>query len=412
MDTSSLPSEVAGEIIENQSQSLVTAQGGWMEPRIGNNAQFFSKEAISRVKAIGGSRSARAVGRRLGGIGVTAVVVALAACGSDAESGGTPDATASAGVVNVYSHRHYDADQELFDRFAETTGIEVNVVTASADELITRLQNEGASSPADVLITVDAGRLHRAKELNLLQPIQSSVLEANVPEHLRDRDGQWYGLTQRARIIAYARDRVQPSELSTYAALAGPEWRGRILIRSSSNVYNQSLLAAIIANEGPEAAESWAAGIVANMAREPAGGDTDQIKAVAAGAGDIAITNTYYLAQLYNSDDAEDRRVAEQIGAFFPDQGGRGTHVNVSGAGVTRNAPNRENAIRLIEFLSADEAQGVFAEQVQEYPVKPGVARSATLQEWGEFQTDNLDLTRLGELNSEAVRIFDRVGWR
>jgi iron(III) transport system substrate-binding protein len=318
----------------------------------------------------------------------------------------------SPGVVNVYSHRHYDADQQLFDRFTETTGIRVNVVTASADELITRLENEGAQSPADVLITVDAGRLHRAKERGLLQSVSSPVLEANIPENLRDRDGQWYGLTQRARIIAYHRERVQPEALSTYAALAEPEWNGRVLIRSSSNVYNQSLLASIIANAGAEVAEQWAAGVTANMARPPSGGDTDQIKAVAAGAGDVAVTNTYYLAQLVNSSDAEEQRVAAQIGAFFPNQETTGTHVNVSGAGVTASSQNRDNAIRLIEFLSSDEAQRVHAEQVQEYPVKPGVARSATLQSWGEFRRDPLDLTRLGELNEEAVRIFDRVGWR
>ncbi len=333
----------------------------------------------------------------------------LAACGADSEGAATAD---SPGEVNVYSHRHYDADQRLFDRFTELTGIRVNVVSASADELITRLENEGAASPADILITVDAGRLHRAKERNLLRSISSPVLDENIPVHLRDRDGQWYGLTQRARIIAYHKDRVNPATLSTYEALAGEEWRGRVLIRSSSNVYNQSLLAAIIANGDGEAAEEWAAGVNANMARAPSGGDTDQIKAVAAGAGDVAITNTYYLAQLMNSADPEERRVADQIGAFFPNQGTTGTHVNVSGAGVTRSSPNPENAIRLIEFLSSDEAQGVFAEEVQEYPVKPGVSRSSTLEGWGDFRADTLDLTRLGELSDEAVRIFDRVGWR
>lgn len=334
--------------------------------------------------------------------------LALAACGSEGESSGE----VSAGEVNVYSHRHYDTDQELFRRFTEQTGIQVNVVTASADELITRLENEGASSPADILITVDAGRLQRAKERGLLQPVESEVLEANIPDHLRDRDGQWFGLTQRARVIAYHRDRVQPEELSTYEALAGSEWNDRVLIRSSSNVYNQSLLASLIAHVGEEAAAEWAAGIVENMAREPSGGDTDQIKAVAAGAGDVAVVNTYYLARLGASDDAEERRVAEQIGAFFPNQGDRGTHVNVSGAGVTRSSSNLENAVRLIEFLSDDEAQQLFAEANHEYPVKPGVAWSATLQEWGEFQADTLDLTVLGELNADAVRVADRAGWR
>jgi iron(III) transport system substrate-binding protein len=343
---------------------------------------------------------------------MTALAAVLSGCGRDAGEGGGDARADAAGVVNVYSHRHYETDQELFRRFTEQTGIAVNVITASADELITRLENEGARSPADILITVDAGRLHRAKELGLLQPVTSAVLEANVPEHLRDRDGQWFGLTQRARILAYHAGRVQPEELSTYEALAGPEWKGRVLIRSSSNVYNQSLLASILAHDGPDAAAAFASGIVGNMARAPSGGDTDQIKAVAAGAGDVAVVNTYYLALLVESGDPEERRVAAEVRPFFPGQSGRGTHVNVSGAGVTRNAPNRENAIRLIEFLSEDEAQRLFAEANQEYPVKPGIPWSATLRGWGDFEADALDLTRLGELNAEAVRIFDRVGWR
>lgn len=335
------------------------------------------------------------------------------ACSAGSDGAGDSAAAAgTAGVVNVYSHRHYETDRELFQRFTEQTGIAVNVITASADELITRLENEGADSPADVLITVDAGRLHRAKARGLLQPVSSEVLEANIPEHLRDRDGQWFGLTQRARIFVRHTGRVQPDELSTYAALAEPKWRGRVLIRSSSNVYNQSLLASVIAHLGLERAELWAAGIVANMARDPSGGDSDQIKAVAAGVGDVAVSNSYYLARLVISDDPEERRVAGQVAPFFPDQEGRGTHVNVSGAGVTRGAPNRENAIRLIEFLSGDEAQRLFAESNGEYPVKPGVPWSATLQSWGQFKADTLDLTRLGELNDEAVRIADRVQWR
>jgi len=239
-----------------------------------------------------------------------------------------------------------------------------------------------------------------------------SVLSRLVPEHLRDRDGQWWGLTRRARIIAYHRERVDVENLSTYEALAEDRWEGRILIRSSDNVYNQSLLASLIAHNGAEAAEEWAGGIVENMAREPAGGDTDQVRAVAAGEGDVAVVNTYYVARLAGSDDPQERRVAEQIGVFFPDQDGRGAHVNVSGAGVTRNAPNRDNAVRLLEFLTGDEAQRLFAEANQEYPVKPGVPWSSTLESWGEFQADTLDLTRLGELNEQAVQIFDRVGWR
>jgi len=318
----------------------------------------------------------------------------------------------SAGVVNVYSHRHYDIDQQLFETFTAQTGIQVNVVTAAADELVTRLENEGAQSPADVLITVDIGRLHRAKQRGLLQSVSSPVLDANIPAHLRDAEGQWFGLTQRARILVYHKGRVQPGELASYEDLAGPAWKGRVLTRSSSNVYNESLTAAMVAHLGAEGAQAWAAGIAANMAQPPSGGDADQIKAVAAGVGDVALVNTYYLARMVESVDAEERRVAEQVAPFFPNQDGRGAHINVSGAGVTASSKNRENAIRLLEFLSGDEAQRLFAEGGHEYPVKPGVAWSATLQSWGQFKADDLSLTRIGELSEQAVRLFDLAGWR
>jgi iron(III) transport system substrate-binding protein len=339
-----------------------------------------------------------------------AMAMAMAAC----TAGDRPEASATsgAGEVNVYSHRHYDTDQQLFDRFTQATGIRVNVVTASADELITRLENEGAASPADVLITVDAGRLHRARSRGLLQPIRSEALEGNVPTHLRDRDGHWFGLTQRARVIFYHKDRVDPATISGYADLAEARFKGRILVRSSESVYNQSLLAAIIAHRGEDAAAAWARGVVANLARNPSGGDTDQVKAVAAGAGDIAIANTYYVVRLAQSQDPEEVRVFEQVGVLFPDQDGHGTHVNVSGAGVTAHAPNRANAIALLEFLSGDEAQELFASAGGEYPVKEGVAWAPALRAWGTFRADTLDLTRLGELNDAAVRVFDRAGWR
>ncbi len=315
-------------------------------------------------------------------------------------------------VVNVYSHRHYDADQLLFDRFEELTGIGVRVVTASADELITRLEREGEASPADLLITVDAGRLHRAREIGLLQPVSSAELSRVVPAHLRDPDGYWFGLTQRARILAYARDRVHPAELATYEMLSGSEWEGRVLVRSSENIYNVSLLASIIAANGAEAAEQWTGGVVRNLARPPQGNDSDQILDVAAGVGDVTIVNTYYVARLLNDGDLATRELASRVGVLFPNQGGRGTHVNVSGAGVTTHAPNADNAVRLVEFLLSEEAQRVFAETIFEYPVRPGVPWSETLHDWGQFRADTLNLRRLGELNSDAVMTFDRAGWR
>jgi iron(III) transport system substrate-binding protein len=351
---------------------------------------------------------------RLGGLAVVLGVAALgaAAGGCAREGGGHTDAGTGSGVVNVYSHRHYDIDQQLFARFTEETGIRVNVVTGSADELITRLQTEGASSPADLLITVDAGRLHRARERGLLQPVQSAVLEQNVPARFRDPQGHWYGLTVRARVLVYARHRVQPDEIATYESLATPEWRGRVLVRSSENVYNQSLLASMIAQVGEPAALQWAEGIARNLARSPSGGDTDQVKAVAAGVGDVAISNTYYVAKLAASDDPQEQRVYQQIGVVFPNQGDRGTHINVSGAGVTAHAPNRDNAVRLIEFLVGDEAQRLYAEGNQEYPVRAGVPVSAVLQSWGEYRAEEIDLVRLGELNSQAVMLSDRARWR
>jgi len=329
------------------------------------------------------------------------LLLILAACG-----------TVDDDAVHVYSHRHYDTDQALFDQFEEQTGIRVRVVSASADELIARLEREGSASPADLLITVDAGRLHRAREMGLLQPASSEVLDAAVPPHLRDPDGYWVGLTRRARIIAYARDRVAPSELSTYEALTDPEWRDRILVRSSENIYNVSHLASIVAAHGVEAAEAWAADLVLNFARPPQGNDTDQIRDVAAGVGDVALVNTYYVGRLLNSEDAASRELGQRVGVFFPNQDDRGVHVNVSGAGVTAHAPNRENALRLLEFLVGIEAQTAFAEANFEYPVREDVSWAPTLQDWGEFRQDPLPLSRLGELNNEAVRIFDRVGWR
>ncbi|HLV02829.1 MAG TPA: Fe(3+) ABC transporter substrate-binding protein [Acidobacteriota bacterium] len=317
-----------------------------------------------------------------------------------------------AGEVNVYSHRHYEIDATLFEDFTRETGIKVNVVKGNADELIKRLELEGDQSPADLLITVDAGRLHRAKEKNLLQPIQSELVKQRVPSHLRDPEGYWFGLTQRARVIVYSKERVDPAKLSTYEALIEPEWKGRILVRSSSNIYNQSLLASMIATRGKEEALKWARGIVTNMARTPRGSDRDQIKAIASGVGDIALVNTYYLGLMLTSADPQEREAASKVAIFFPNQGDRGAHVNVSGAGVTRSAKNVENAVHLLEFLVDEDAQGLFARANSEYPVNPAVEPSELLQSWGDFKADTLNLPLLGEHNLDAVQIFDQAGWR
>lgn len=338
-------------------------------------------------------------------------LVAFSACKNDNNKTGSTS-EGEENVVNVYTHRHYASDQVLFKQFEETTRIKVNVINASADELIQKMSIEGAQSPADVLITVDAGRLTRAKDQNLLQPIESDVLNRTIAPHLKDSENYWFGLTKRARIIAYAKDRVDSTDLSTYEDLASDKWKGRILIRSSENIYNQSLLASLIVNNGEDEAREWAEAMVENMARSPKGNDRDQVKAVVGGEGDIAIVNTYYIGNMLNSDNPEEVKAAEAVGIFFPNQDGRGTHINVSGAGVARYAPNKENAIKFIEFLISKEAQEVFANSNYEYPVNPTVKPAPLLQEWGEFKEDSLTLSKLGEFNKKAVIIFDEAGWK
>lgn len=330
------------------------------------------------------------------------VAALLVACGS-----------ASAAEVNLYSSRHYDSDKVLVERFTRATGIKVNVIEADIGPLVQRLQAEGRNSPADLLITVDIANLWRAKELGLLQPVRSPAIDETVPAELRDPDGHWTGLSQRARVLIYAKDRVKPAELSTYEALAEPKWKGRVVVRSSTHVYNQSLTAAMIAANGVAKTEAWARALAGNLARPPQGGDADQIKAVAAGLADVAIANTYYFARMLAPNaSAEDKAVAAKVAAFFPNQDGRGTHVNISGAGVTRNAPNRDNAIKYLEFLLGAEAQQIFAEGNHEYPVRAGTAQATTVASLGRFKADHVALAELGRLNAEAVRLTDRAGWR
>ncbi|MDG1892066.1 MAG: Fe(3+) ABC transporter substrate-binding protein [Verrucomicrobiota bacterium] len=317
----------------------------------------------------------------------------------------------SAAELNIYSHRHYDSDAILFKQFSEETGIKINVVKGSADQLIQRLISEGSNSPADVLLTVDAGRLHRAKVAGVLQPVQSDKLLRRVPSPLRDPEGYWYGMTVRSRVIVYSKDRVKPSELSTYEALARPEWKGRIVVRSSGNIYNQSLLASIMVANGEEKALNWAKAIRKNMARSPRGSDRDQARAVAAGLADLAIMNTYYLGILSNSSVEPDRKVAASLGVFFPNQDGRGAHINVSGAGVTVSSKNKKEAIQFLEFLTSESSQETFTKVNYEYPVVIGNNQHGLLKNWGPFKADTLNLSILGAKNAEAVRLFDRAGW-
>ncbi len=324
-------------------------------------------------------------------------------------------ATASAAErVNVYSARHDTLIEPLLERFTEETGIETGLITGNADAMLKRLQIEGEASPADLLITVDAARLHRAKADGLFQRTDSAALREAVPAHLRDPERRWFGLSKRARVIAYSPERVDTDALSTYEGLADDRWRDRLCVRSSDNVYNQSLLASLIAAHDRAFAREWAGAIVDNMARPPQGGDTEQFRAIAAGVCDVAIVNTYYYARLATADDPEARTVAEEVALLFPNQSGRGTHVNVTGGGVLQHANHPDNARRLLEFMVTPEAQRWLARSNHEYPVRPGTEVSEAVRAIGPypFNADTVSLGRIGELNPTAVRVFDRVGWR
>ncbi|MEM8982153.1 MAG: Fe(3+) ABC transporter substrate-binding protein [Pseudomonadota bacterium] len=336
----------------------------------------------------------------------------LAACGDKPAPETATDVNEPSGEVNVYSSRHYDTDLALYDEFTAKTGIKVNLIEAGADELIERIQAEGEFSPADVLITVDAGRLWRAEQAEVLEPITSATLNERVPASLRHPDGLWYGLSKRARIIIYNKEAGAPEPLATYADLADPAHAGSVCIRSSSNIYNISLLASIVARAGAETAESWASGVVSNFARTPQSNDTGQIRAVASGECRIAVVNTYYLARLAASDDPADQAIADAVVAVFPNQDTTGTHVNISGAGVVRGAPNKDHAIRFLEYLTDDQAQQYFASGNHEYPVVGGVAGTSAVEALGTFREDDLNASLLGKHQAEALMVFDRAGWQ
>lgn len=314
--------------------------------------------------------------------------------------------------LNVYSARKTQLIKPLLDEFTRQSGIEVNLLTSKADALLKKLESEGMNSPADILITTDAGRLHRAKEAGVVQAAIKTELLNKVPANLQDKDGQWLGLTTRARVIVYAKDRVKPSELSTYEDLTDDKWRKRVCIRSSNNIYNQSLVASMIANKGEAATQEWANNFIDSFARKPQGGDRDQVKAVAAGQCDLAVVNTYYLGQMLNGSDETQVKAANQVAVFWPNQNDRGSHVNVSGIAITKASKNIESANKLITFLLSDASQKWYAEVNNEYPVLEHIEASDTLKAWGDFKSDALNLSKLGEYNSQAVKIMDRAGWR
>ncbi|MEM5530574.1 Fe(3+) ABC transporter substrate-binding protein [Gammaproteobacteria bacterium AS21] len=318
----------------------------------------------------------------------------------------------AASEVNVYSARKEALIKPLLTKFEQETGISVNLITGSADALLQRIKIEGSASPADIFITVDAGRLHRAKLAGILQPIESDLLEQSIPSHLRDADNQWFGLSQRARVIFYSKANVNPADLSSYEALSDGKWKGKVCLRSSNNIYNQSLVASMIDNIGSDKTEAWAKGIVANIAKPPSGGDTDQLKAVAAGVCDITLANTYYFGRIVSSDKASDQDIADKVGLFWPNQDGRGAHMNVSGAGVVKSSRHKDNAIKLIEFMASAQSQAWYSAINSEFPVLPAAEVSDVLKNWGSFKSDSIALNKLGENNRAAVELMDRAGWK
>ncbi|MEX0319575.1 MAG: Fe(3+) ABC transporter substrate-binding protein [Ruegeria sp.] len=318
---------------------------------------------------------------------------------------------AADGELNLYSSRHYDTDERLYTDFEEATGITINRIEGKADELIARMEAEGANSPADVLLTVDTSRLARAKEAGILQAIDSATLDERIPANLQDADNQWFGFSQRARIIFYDKNDVA-NPPATYLDLAKPEYKGLVCIRSSTNTYNQTLLASIITHHGAEAAKDWAAGVVDNMAREPQGGDTDQLRGIVSGECEISVSNSYYYARALRKDVKGLSDAIDSVSVQFPSQEAEGAHMNLSGAGVAAHAPNKENAVKFLEYLAGEQAQVYFSNGNDEYPAVAGVPLAENVSALGEFKADEVNLSDVAKNIPEAQKIFNEVGWK
>lgn len=330
---------------------------------------------------------------------------ALAGCSGGEKAAGSQE-------VNLYTARHYDSDQALYDRFTQETGIKINRIEGRPDELIARMKSEGANSPADLFITADAGALWRAQEAGLFQPVTSDTLTARIPANLREPDGNWYGFMRRARVVAYDAAKVKPEEVDDYAKLATPRFKGKICVRSSDSVYNLSLVGALIETWGSEKTGEWVKGIVANMARPPEGGDRDQIRAVAAGVCEVAITNSYYYIRMANGDDAKDRAVTEKVKLGFPSLGGKGAHVNISGGGVAKNAPNKDNAIKLLEFFASADSQKHISAANNEYPGSPDVPAPPPVDAYADFTANPMNVAAFAKRQPEAQSLMSAAGWR
>lgn len=316
-------------------------------------------------------------------------------------------------VLNLYTARHYQTDDALYANFTKQTGIKVNRIEGQEDPLLERIRSEGANSPADVFITVDIGRLWRAQQAGVFAPVKSPVLESRIPANFRDPNGEWFGFSARARVIAYNKTAVKPGDIRRYEDLADPKWKGRLCTRSSGHVYNLSLISSLIAHNGEAATERWAQGVVANLARTPKGGDTDQLKAVAAGECDIAIANTYYIARLMKSTKPEDKAVADKLGVVWPNQDSQGVHMNISGGGMLKHAPNKDSAVKFLEYLASDQAQAYFADGNNEWPVVPTVKiANPALEALGSFKADRINVAELGKYQPVAQKLADRAGYK
>ena len=324
-----------------------------------------------------------------------------------------PAAHAQDKVLNLYSARHYQTDEALYANFTQATGIKINRIEAGDEQLLERLRSEGANSPADVLLIVDASRLYNAQQLGLFQPVSSAALDSRIPASMRDPAGQWFGFSSRARLIVYNKAQIKPADVATYESLADPKLKGKICVRSGAHPYNLSLVASMIEHDGEAKTEAWAKGVVGNFARAPKGGDLDQIKAVAAGECDVAVVNSYYYARVLRSTKQEDRDIAARTAVAWPNQGGAGTHVNISGAGVLKNAPHKEAAVKFLEYLASDEAQRYFADGNNEWPaVKSASVRNPALDAMGPFRADPVSIAALGRNTPAAQKLVDRAGWR
>jgi iron(III) transport system substrate-binding protein len=341
---------------------------------------------------------------------VIVLLILVQSCFVDQNTGKSDEGEALP-TLNIYTDRHYPIDDTIFRQFEKLNAVKINVVKGKSEDLLNRLDKEGAATKADIFLTADVGRIYQAKASGFFQPMELPENIQFVENHLYDEEGYWVGITKRARVIVHAKD-FDASNLNDYENLMLPEFKGHIAVRSKENIYNQSLLASIIANNGEEAALEWVKGVVANMYQSPKGNDRDQVKAVYAGNASIAIVNTYYMGHMLTSDDPEEVRAAEAVVVLYPNQGNRGTHVNISGGGVLKHSKQKELAEKLFDFLLSEHIQGMYAEGNFEFPVRDGIAVSEVVAKWGDFKEDNTPLESIGRLNTQAIKLFDIGGWK